>query len=214
MRTSILMNSGFVIGTGDVSESALGWCTYNGDHMSMYNPNSSIPKTLVKFLVEWAAHNEFDGDARRTLLDVVDTLISPELLPIGADGAGPRRPRSRRSAPTSCTTSSCSTSSAMGARRRRSSFSPNGHASCAPTPWMNCGGGWPFSCAASSATSSSGRACRTAPRSARSACPRAATGACPATPRRCCGLSGWPTNRTTPESSGRPFRVRPAAPTV
>ena len=55
MRTSILMNTGFVIGTGDVSELALGWCTYNGDHMSMYNPNSSIPKTLVKFLVDWAA---------------------------------------------------------------------------------------------------------------------------------------------------------------
>ena len=90
MRTSILMNSGFVIGTGDVSESALGWCTYNGDHMSMYNPNSSIPKTLVKFLVEWAARNEFDGDARRTLLDIVDTLISPELLPVGADGLSPQ----------------------------------------------------------------------------------------------------------------------------
>ncbi len=87
MRTSILMNSGFVIGTGDVSESALGWCTYNGDHMSMYNPNSSIPKTLVKFLVEWAARNEFEGEARDTLLDVVDTLISPELLPLAADGA-------------------------------------------------------------------------------------------------------------------------------
>ena len=87
MRTSLLMNSGFVIGTGDVSESALGWCTYNGDHMSMYNPNSSIPKTLVKFLVEWAARNEFEGEARRTLLDIVDTLISPELLPLGADGA-------------------------------------------------------------------------------------------------------------------------------
>ncbi len=86
MRTSILMNAGFVIGTGDVSELALGWCTYNGDHMSMYNPNSSIPKTLVKFLVEWAAHNEFDGEARRTLLDVVGTEISPELLPAGADG--------------------------------------------------------------------------------------------------------------------------------
>ena len=86
MRTSLLMNSGFVIGTGDVSEAALGWCTYNGDHMSMYNPNSSIPKTLVKFLVEWAARNEFDGETRRTLLDVVDTLISPELLPLGADG--------------------------------------------------------------------------------------------------------------------------------
>jgi NAD+ synthase (glutamine-hydrolysing) len=85
-RTSILMNSGFVIGTGDVSEAALGWSTYNGDHMSMYNPNSSIPKTLVKFLVDWAARNEFDGDVRRTLLDVVDTVISPELLPAGADG--------------------------------------------------------------------------------------------------------------------------------
>ncbi len=86
MRTSLLMNTGFVVGTGDLSEAALGWCTYNGDHMSMYNPNSSIPKTLVKFLVDWAARNEFEGDARGTLLDIVDTLISPELLPAGADG--------------------------------------------------------------------------------------------------------------------------------
>jgi NAD+ synthase (glutamine-hydrolysing) len=86
MRTSILMNGGFVVGTGDVSELALGWCTYNGDHMSMYNANSSIPKTLVKFLVNWAAHNEFEGEARRTLLDIVATTISPELLPAGADG--------------------------------------------------------------------------------------------------------------------------------
>ncbi len=86
MRTSLLMNSGFVIGTGDVSELALGWCTYNADHMSMYNPNSSIPKTLVKFLVDWAARHEFEGEARKTLLDIVDTLISPELLPIGPDG--------------------------------------------------------------------------------------------------------------------------------
>lgn len=87
MRTSILMNSGFVIGTGDLSELALGWCTYNGDHISMYNPNISIPKTLVKFLVRWAANNEFDGEARRTLLDIVATEISPELLPAGEDGA-------------------------------------------------------------------------------------------------------------------------------
>jgi NAD+ synthase (glutamine-hydrolysing) len=86
MRTSLLMNAGFVIGTGDVSELALGWCTYNADHMSMYNPNSSIPKTLVKFLVDWAARNEFEGEARATLLDIVDTLISPELLPTDADG--------------------------------------------------------------------------------------------------------------------------------
>jgi NAD+ synthase (glutamine-hydrolysing) len=86
MRTSLLMNAGFVIGTGDLSELALGWCTYNGDHMSMYNPNAGIPKTLVKFLVRWAAENEFEGETRRTLLDVVATEISPELLPSSADG--------------------------------------------------------------------------------------------------------------------------------
>lgn len=86
MRTSILMNTAFVVGTGDLSELALGWATYNGDHMSMYNPNVSIPKTLVKFLVKWAAENEFSGEARRTLLDVVATRISPELLPTGKDG--------------------------------------------------------------------------------------------------------------------------------
>jgi NAD+ synthase (glutamine-hydrolysing) len=81
MRTNILMNAGFVVGTGDMSELALGWCTYNGDHASMYNPNVGIPKTLVRFLVKWAAENEFDGPARRTLEDIVETLISPELLP-------------------------------------------------------------------------------------------------------------------------------------
>ena len=86
MRTSLLMNKGFVVGTGDLSELALGWCTYNGDHMSMYNPNVSIPKTLVKFLVRWAAENEFSGAAQKTLLDVVATQISPELLPAGASG--------------------------------------------------------------------------------------------------------------------------------
>jgi NAD+ synthase (glutamine-hydrolysing) len=85
-RTHILMNQGFAIGTGDLSELALGWCTYGGDHMSMYNPNVSIPKTLVKFLVQWAADNEFTGPARTTLLDVVATRISPELLPTSATG--------------------------------------------------------------------------------------------------------------------------------
>src|SRR5262249_11662271 len=86
MRTGILMNAGFVVGTADVSEMALGWSTYQGDHMSMYNPNSSIPKTLVKFLVRWAAENEFAGEARRVLRDVVATEISPELLPSAATG--------------------------------------------------------------------------------------------------------------------------------
>jgi NAD+ synthase (glutamine-hydrolysing) len=84
-RTSLLMNTGFVVGTGDLSELALGWCTYNADHMSMYNPNISVPKTLVKFLVKWAAENEFDGDARRTLLAIMATEISPELLPAWTD---------------------------------------------------------------------------------------------------------------------------------
>lgn len=86
VRTSLLMNAGFVIGTGDISELALGWCTYNADHMSMYNPNVSIPKTLVKFLVGWAAANEFESETRHTLLDIVATEISPELLPTNEQG--------------------------------------------------------------------------------------------------------------------------------
>jgi NAD+ synthase (glutamine-hydrolysing) len=87
VRTNLLMNAAFVIGTGDLSELALGWCTYNADHMSMYNPNVSIPKTLVKFLIRWVAENEFEGEVRRVLLDIVDTIISPELLPPDAQDA-------------------------------------------------------------------------------------------------------------------------------
>jgi NAD+ synthase (glutamine-hydrolysing) len=86
MRTSILMNTAFVIGTGDLSELALGWTTYNADHMSMYNPNVSIPKTLIRFLVAWAAEHEFSGAVRETLRGVVDTPISPELLPTNQAG--------------------------------------------------------------------------------------------------------------------------------
>ncbi len=87
LRTFLLMSRGFVIGTGDLSELALGWSTYNGDHMSMYNPNCSIPKTLVKFLVRYVALNQFpDGPARQTLLSIVETTISPELLPASAAG--------------------------------------------------------------------------------------------------------------------------------
>ncbi|WP_422928903.1 NAD(+) synthase [Singulisphaera sp. PoT] len=87
LRTFILMSKGFVIGTGDLSELALGWSTYNGDQMSMYNPNGSIPKTLVKFLVEYAAREEFEaGPVRETLLSIVGTTISPELLPASKGG--------------------------------------------------------------------------------------------------------------------------------
>ena len=91
-RTQILMDianqtNGIVVGTGDLSEMALGWCTYNGDHMSMYGVNSDVPKTLVKHIVRWAAENRFAGtEVGKVLLDVVDTPISPELTP--ADSAG------------------------------------------------------------------------------------------------------------------------------
>lgn len=90
-RTQILMDvanqeGGLVIGTGDLSELALGWATYNGDHMSMYAVNCSIPKTLVKYLVEWVARHQMEEETRRILLDIIDTPISPELIP--ADEAG------------------------------------------------------------------------------------------------------------------------------
>jgi NAD+ synthase (glutamine-hydrolysing) len=87
LRTFLLMSRGFVVGTGDLSELALGWSTYNGDHMSMYNPNCSIPKTLVKFLVKHVALNEFpEGPVRQTLVSIVETTISPELLPASTGG--------------------------------------------------------------------------------------------------------------------------------
>ncbi|WP_165227530.1 NAD(+) synthase [Aquisphaera insulae] len=87
LRTFLLMSRGFVVGTGDLSELALGWCTYNADHMSMYNPNCSIPKTLVKFLVRYVAEHEFPaGPVRDTLMSIAETLISPELLPASAAG--------------------------------------------------------------------------------------------------------------------------------
>jgi len=70
-----------VIGTGDLSEIALGWSTYSGDHISMYNVNSSIPKTLVKFLIKWAAEHHFEGETCRILNKILSFPISPELLP-------------------------------------------------------------------------------------------------------------------------------------
>lgn len=87
-RTQILMDlanqtNGLVIGTGDLSELALGWCTYNGDHMSMYNVNVGVPKTLVRYLVEWVAESEFTGEVSAVLHDICATPITPELLPLG-----------------------------------------------------------------------------------------------------------------------------------
>lgn len=89
-RTQILMDianqeDGIVVGTGDLSELALGWATYNGDHMSMYAVNAGVPKTLVRHLVRWAAENKFPS-AKEILLDIVDTPVSPELLPTDSKG--------------------------------------------------------------------------------------------------------------------------------
>ncbi len=91
-RTQILMDlanktNGLVVGTGDLSELALGWATYNGDHMSMYGVNASVPKTLVQTLVRWIATSQtFEQTASAVLLDIIDTPISPELLPPDQDG--------------------------------------------------------------------------------------------------------------------------------
>ena len=90
-RTHILMDvanqvGGMVIGTGDLSELALGWCTYNGDHMSMYGVNGSVPKTLVQYLIRYLASLPAFAEQRDTLIDVVDTPISPELTPADAEG--------------------------------------------------------------------------------------------------------------------------------
>ena len=97
-RTQILMDianqtNGIVVGTGDLSELALGWATYNGDQMSMYGVNAGVPKTLVRSIVKWAAENRFDGASDKEgrsikdiLLDIVDTPISPELLPADENG--------------------------------------------------------------------------------------------------------------------------------
>ncbi len=90
-RTQILMNranmlGAIVIGTGDLSELALGWCTYNGDHMSMYSVNSGVPKTLVRYLVRWVADHRANMMTAAALTDILATPVSPELLPPDADG--------------------------------------------------------------------------------------------------------------------------------
>lgn len=91
-RTQVLMDlanqaGGIVVGTGDLSEAALGWCTFNADHISMYHVNIGVPKTLVRHLVTWAAHTRHVGETRAVLEDVAATPVSPELLPPSADGS-------------------------------------------------------------------------------------------------------------------------------
>jgi NAD+ synthase (glutamine-hydrolysing) len=91
-RTQILMDlanqqHGMVVGTGDLSEAALGWCTFNGDHMSMFHVNAGVPKTLVQYLIGWCAEEWFEGELADVLRDIIATPISPELLPLAEDGS-------------------------------------------------------------------------------------------------------------------------------
>jgi NAD+ synthase (glutamine-hydrolysing) len=91
-RTMLLMSTankagGLVVGTGDLSEIALGWSTYNGDHMSMYAVNCGVPKTLIRYLIQWVADTSPDKELADILRDIIDTPVSPELTPAAADGS-------------------------------------------------------------------------------------------------------------------------------
>jgi NH3-dependent NAD+ synthetase len=128
-RTQILMDlanelGGMVIGTGDLSELALGWATYNGDHMSMYGVNASIPKTLIKYLVRFVSQ-QVDEQSALTLTDIIDTPISPELIP--PTGRANITQKTEDSwDPTSCTTSSFIISCATASVPSRSTCWPEG----------------------------------------------------------------------------------------
>lgn len=116
--------NGIVVGTGDLSELALGWATYNGDHMSMYGVNGSIPKTLVRYLVRHAADTCGDEALAAVLYDILDTPVSPELLPAEEDGTIAQKTEDLVG-PTSCTISFSITLSATAAHPGRSSTWPS-----------------------------------------------------------------------------------------
>ncbi len=170
-----------VMGTGDLSELALGWCTYGvGDQMSHYNVNAGVPKTLIQHLIRWVVERgQFAPDVGATLTGILATEISPELVPVAA--GEPPQSTEAASAPTSCRTSTCSTRCATASAPRASPSwpcTPGATGSAAPgrpaspttggarTTCPRSAAGWSCSCAASSASaSSSARPCRTAPRS-------------------------------------------------
>ena len=130
-RTQILMDianqtGGMVLGTGDLSELALGWATYNGDHMSMYGVNAGVPKTLVRHLVKYFVAITDSEEARTALADIIDTPISPELTPAAADGTIAQRTEDLVGR-MSFTISSSITRFAMDLLRLRLSISPAVH---------------------------------------------------------------------------------------
>ena len=122
-RTQVLMDvanqtGGIVLGTGDLSEIALGWCTYNADHMSMYGVNSGVPKTLVRWIVQTCIENPAFAASREVLESILDTPISPELLPPDEKGNIAQQTEDLVG-PMPCMTSSCIMWYALGCNRRR-----------------------------------------------------------------------------------------------
>ena len=164
-RTYLLMSRGFVIGTGDMTELALGWATYNGDHMSMYNPNCSVPKTLVKFLVRYVAENQFgEGNLRNTLLDIVDTTISRSCCRLVQTTRSSNPPKVY-SVHLSFTISSYTTLCETVLTLRKSSTCPSLFPTfLAFTHKKRSSAHWTFSCGVFSLTSTNEAACQTVPR--------------------------------------------------
>ena len=193
VRTLELMDTanrtgGLVVGTGDLSELALGWATYNGDHMSMYGVNAGVPKTLVRHLVQYEADIAASAELRRVLLDILDTPVSPELLP-AKDGEISQKTEDLV-VPMSCTTSTFIMFSASASARRRYSGWRKRPSQAGPSTRTKCStSGCATSTGGSSPSSSNAAACPTVPRWAASPSRPGATGGCPATqPPR----SGWP----------------------
>ena len=213
-------HGGMVVGTGDLSELALGWCTYGvGDHMSHYNPNGSVSKTLIQHLIRFvAASGDVDKETAAILHDILDTEISPELIPAGAKGGAIQ-----------------STEQSVGPYAlqdfnlfylTRLGFRPSKIAFLAWHAWHDVEkgawpanlpagtrraytlaeirSGWSCSCAASSPTSSSVRRCPTGRRSPRAArCRRAATGG---RRRTAVPMYGWPNSPSTFRNRNTPWR--------
>ena len=192
-RTQVLMDlanqrGGIVVGTGDLSELALGWATYNGDHMSMYGVNASIPKTLVRHLVDYVARESRDAALTSVLRDILDTPVSPELLP-PEDGQIAQKTEDLVG-PYTLHDFFLYYAIRWAFRRPRSTAWPD-------TPWDSSLTMRPSSVGSrpstvgSSPSSSSAAACRTAPRWAPPPCLPGVIGGCPRTRCGRCGAQSW-----------------------